>query len=233
MKIQIEYENSDIIIINKPAGLAVQDITRWTPAHRLDKQTSGLLALAKNETGLEFLRGLFKSRNITKEYLALVYGRIEKHGVIDKPLVKIGHEGSSRVRVDKAGRSSMTEYWPLAHYKLGVDPVRNSPPQGRSRRASAGAISNGIDEFTLVRVRLHTGRTHQIRVHMLSEKHPVMGDDLYGKPQSQKLSEILPRQFLHAAKLELQLPDKTWLEIESALPEDLQTVLKYLSSKNE
>jgi RluA family pseudouridine synthase len=202
----IEYENDDIVIVNKPAGLAVQDITQWTPAHRLDKQTSGLLALAKSQQGLEFLRSLFKSRNITKEYLALVYGRIERHGVIDKPLVKIGHEGSSRVRVHESGRKSVTEYWPEKHCYLGVD------------------------EFTLVRVKLHTGRTHQIRVHFLSEKHPVMGDDLYGKPQSQKLSQILPRQFLHASRLEFKLPDGTWLEVESKLPEDLQSVLNQLDA---
>ncbi|OGE76664.1 MAG: hypothetical protein A3C85_04055 [Candidatus Doudnabacteria bacterium RIFCSPHIGHO2_02_FULL_48_21] len=200
----IEYENDDIVIINKPAGLAVQDITQWTPAHRLDKQTSGLLALAKNQQSLDFLRNLFKSRDITKEYLALVYGRIEKHGVIDKPLVKIGHEGSSRVRVHESGRKSVTEYWPIQSYRLGVD------------------------EFTLVRVRLHTGRTHQIRVHFAHMKHPVMGDDLYGKPNSRILSSILSRQFLHAAKLELKLPDNTWLEVESKLPEDLQKALDKL-----
>ena len=213
MEIKIEYENDDIVVINKPAGLAVQDISTGTPAHRLDKQTSGLLALGKNEKGLDFLRALFKSRSISKEYQALVYGLIEKHGVIDKPLVKIGHEGSSRVRVGPEGRASKTEYWPLALYTLKPSPL-----------GGEGAI----DYFTLLRVKLHTGRTHQIRVHFLSEKHPVMGDDLYGKPNSQKLADILSRQFLHAAKLEFKLPDGTWLEIECELPEDLKSVLAKL-----
>ena len=230
----IEYENEDFLIINKPAGLPVYstrvqtkedsvlawflekypeaktvgDPERPGIVHRLDKQTSGLLALAKTAAGFEFLIDLFHSRNISKEYQALVYGRIEKHGVIDKPLSKIGHEGQSRVRVDEKGRVSKTEYWPIAHYRFGVD------------------------EFTLIRVKLHSGRTHQIRVHMASEKHPVMGDDLYGKPESQKLSAVLGRQFLHAAKLELQLPDKTWLEIESELSEDLKEVLTKLEIVN-
>ena len=259
-----------------PEAKTVGDPDRPGIVHRLDKQTSGLLILAKTAAGFEFLKDLFHSRNISKEYQALVYGRIEKHGMIDKPLSKIGHEGQSRVRVDKKGRASKTEYWPLKYFTLpqplpsqptreasagtaregnssplpgspesvlafgvglrgedkggGVDPVRNSPPQRPSGRASAGAISNGVDEFTLVRVKLHSGRTHQIRVHMTSEKHSVMGDDLYGKPESQKLSAILGRQFLHASKLEFKLPDGTWIEISSDLPEDLKKVLMNLEN---
>ena len=224
--VKTEYENDDILVINKPAGLAVQDISTGTPAHRLDKQTSGLLALGKTPKGLEFLRGLFKSRSISKEYIALVYGQLEKHGVIDKPLVKIGHKGSSRVRVGDAGRPSKTEYWPLALYTLKPSPLAG---EGAS---VLGRGEGAIDYFTLLRVKLHTGRTHQIRVHFLSEKHPVMGDDLYGKPESQKLSSVLHRQFLHAAKLEFQLPDGTWLEIESSLPNDLQTALDQLQNVN-
>ena len=230
MNMTIEYENQDLLIVNKPAGIpvystkksvhedsvltwflekypeakAVGDPERPGIVHRLDKQTSGLLCLAKTAPGYEFLTKLFRSREINKEYLSLVYGRVEKHGIIDKPLSKIGHEGQSRVRVNEAGKEAKTEYWAEKYYGLGVD------------------------EFTLVRVKLHTGRTHQIRVHMASEKHPVMGDDLYGKPQSQKLFDILKRQFLHANRLEFKLPDGTWLEIESKFPEDLQEVLNKL-----
>ena len=120
---KIEYEDNDIVVIDKPAGLAVQDIREWTPGHRLDKQTSGLLALGKTQKGLDFLREAFKSREISKEYLALVYGKIEKHGVIDKPLVKIGHQGSSRVRVADEGRKSVTEYWPLKYYFFPPPPT--------------------------------------------------------------------------------------------------------------
>lgn len=230
----IEYENEDFLVVNKPAGIPVystkknsaeDSVLKWflqrypeaktvgdseRPGivHRLDKQTSGLLCLAKTTAGFEFLGKLFRSRDINKEYVALVYGEVSKHGRIDKPLTKIGHEGQSRVRVDEHGKPSQTEYWAEKVYKQGVD------------------------FFTLLRVKLHTGRTHQIRVHLVSERHPVMGDSLYGKPESQKLSDILPRQFLHAAKLEFQLPDGTWLTVESALPEDLESVLHSLKIVN-
>ena len=115
----------------------------------------------------------------------------------------------------------------------GVDPVRDRPAKGAASAASGQLISNGVDRFTLVRVKLHTGRTHQIRVHFSSIGHPVMGDDLYGKPESQKLKTILSRQFLHASKLEFQLPDGTWLEVQSELPDDLKKVLEILSTKSE
>ncbi|MDZ4244223.1 MAG: RNA pseudouridine synthase [Candidatus Doudnabacteria bacterium] len=226
----IEYENADFLIINKPAGVPVystaknaaeESVLKWFlekyPAaksigdpqrpgivHRLDKQTSGLLFLAKTTTGFEHLGKLFRSRDIRKEYLTLVYGEVSKHGIIDRPLAKIGHEGQSRVRVDESGKEAVTEYWPLQHFRQGVD------------------------SCSLLRVKLHTGRTHQIRVHLTSIGHPVMGDNLYGKPKSQKLSSILSRQFLHASKLEFKLMDGTWLEVESELPENLRNVLNEL-----
>ena len=228
----IEYENEDIVVVNKPAGIPVystrihtteESVLTWFhkyyPAaskigsgdrpgivHRLDRQTSGLLALAKTSKGFDFLISQFKDRKISKEYLALVYGETPKHAVIDKALTKIGQEGRSKVRVDEKGKNATTEYFAKKYYQLGVD------------------------RYTLLRVKLHTGRTHQIRVHLASEKHPVMGDDLYGKPISQKLEDILHRQFLHASKLEFQLPEGTWLEIESALPEDLEKVLNKLDA---
>lgn len=226
----IEYENENLLIIDKPAGLPVysapsrQDensVLSWLRTtgcdlrgvgdpdrpgivHRLDKQTSGLLILAKDQKTFDYLKKLFQTRQIAKEYTALVYGQTKKHGVIDKSLTKIGHEGQSRVRVDEAGKKSITEYSLIKYYK------------------------NELDQFTLVKVKLHTGRTHQIRVHFSSIGHPVMGDNLYGKPQSQKLSPILHRQFLHASKLEFQLPDRTWLEVQSELPDDLNKVLSSL-----
>ena len=231
MRIEIEYENEDFLVVNKPAGMPVystkknageESVLKWflgkypeaksvgdpeRPGiiHRLDKQTSGLLFLTKTNTGLEYLGKLFHGRDINKEYLALVHGEVSKYGIIDKPLAKIGHEGQSRVRVDEQGKTATTEYWPEGHYK------------------------HGVDSYTLLRVKLHTGRTHQIRVHLASIGHPVMGDNLYGKPLSQKLHSILGRQFLHACQLEFRLPDKTWLEIESKLPEDLEQVLSQLT----
>lgn len=224
----IEYENSDLVIVNKPAGVPVystkkhedeESVLSWVLkkypqikdvgdkdrpgiVHRLDKQTSGLLIIAKTAKGFDYLKSLFTKREIIKEYLALVYGELPKHGIIDQPLSKIGFKGSSRVSVDEKGKTSVTEYWARGYY------------------------SNGVDRFTFLRVKLHTGRTHQIRVHFASIKHPVMGDNLYGKPNSLKLREILARQFLHASRLEFRLLDGTWLEVETELPKDLDQVLK-------
>lgn len=271
---KIEYENQDLIVVNKPAGLPVYssknntgeesvlswflqkypeaktvgDAERPGIVHRLDKQTSGLLILAKNEKIFEYLKNLFKIREIKKEYLALVYGQTPKHGVIDKALTKIGHEGQSRVRVDEKGKPSVTEYWAKEFYTLSpsslagegapraaaegrgegaVDPVRNLMSK-TSADPRADRISNGVDTFTLIRVKLHTGRTHQIRVHLSHLGHPIMGDTLYGKPLSLKLSSIIGRQFLHASKLEFKLPDGTWLELEADLPDDLKVTLSQL-----
>ncbi|MDP3741075.1 MAG: RNA pseudouridine synthase [bacterium] len=229
-KIKIEYENPEILIINKPSGLTAystkkreseDSVVSWflqyypkaakvghpeRPGivHRLDKQTSGLLIVAKTQIGFEYLSKLFRERQITKEYLALVYGQLPKHGVIDDPLTKIGQRGVSKVRVDEEGKEAVTEYWQMQEYQ------------------------RGLDQFTFVKVKLHTGRTHQIRVHFAHSRHPVMGDDLYGKPESQLLKGILERQFLHASRLEFKLQDGTWLEVESELPSDLNQVLEGL-----
>ena len=247
MSIQIEYENEDLVVINKPAGFpvystkkhadeesvltwflekypkakAVGDPERPGVVHRLDKQTSGLLVLAKNKEAFEYLKDLFRNREISKEYLVLVYGEMPKHGIIEKPLTKIGHEGQSRVRVDEKGRESVTEYWAMGFFK-------RTPPSPSLIKEGVQGEFQTVDTFTLLRIKLHTGRTHQIRVHMASEKHPVMGDNLYGKPWSQKLADILPRQFLHAGRLEFKLMDGTWLEVEAELPEELKKVLSNL-----
>ena len=95
------------------------------------------------------------------------------------------------------------------------------PPEGRG---------GGIDGYTLIMVKLHTGRTHQIRVHFASIGHPLMGDELYGNKKT-RLPELY-RQFLHAKKIEVQLPDKTWIEAESDFPPDLKKVLESLNSKS-
>jgi 23S rRNA pseudouridine1911/1915/1917 synthase len=222
------------LILDKPAGIPVYStkkkteefsVVKWALGrypemaktgfsdrpgivHRLDKQTSGLLLLAKTQKGFEFLQNLFRQRRIAKEYQALVWGVVAKHGIIDAKLTKIGQRGISKVRVDESGKEALTEYWTEA--QLGL----------------------GLDRYALLRVKLHTGRTHQIRAHFASIRHPVMGDDLYGKPASQKLREILPRMFLHASRLEFQLPDGTWLDVNSELPAELMRVLQILNSKS-
>lgn len=230
-RIEVKYEDDDLLIVEKPAGLPVYSTSRRNQSalinvllsrypelkkvgqperpgivHRLDKQTSGLIIVARTVEAYEYLKNLFAQRKIEKEYQALVFGKAKAKGRIEKHLTKIGQQGRSKVRVDKAGKSALTEYVLIDLYQ---DP-------------------NRLDFYSLVKVKLHTGRTHQIRVHFASLARPVMGDTLYGKPDSQKLKQILPRQFLHASRLGLKLLNGTWLDVESKLPEDLTKVLKYL-----
>ncbi len=224
-KLKIIFENSDLAVIDKPAGLVVHpaaghkqdtlvnvligkfpEIKTVGPSarpgivHRLDEDTSGLLVVAKNQKAFDYLKDLFQNRNIEKEYLALVHGVPEKlHGIIDLPIGKTSTHQKMKVGV---GRDAKTEYSLLASDRSGL--------------------------FSLLRVKLHTGRTHQIRVHLAHLGHPVFGDQLYGGQFKQEDSQILNRQFLHAQRLKFQLMDDTWLELESELPIELRTVLNNL-----
>jgi 23S rRNA pseudouridine1911/1915/1917 synthase len=120
------------------------------------------------------------------------------------------------------GKPAVTEYKVLEY----LTPPPLTPPPSLHR--GEGKL-HGVDGYTLLLVKLHTGRTHQIRVHLASVGHPLMGDDLYGGKRI-KLNG-LHRQFLHAKKIEVQLPDKTWIEAESDFPKDLKEVLVSLDSK--
>lgn len=243
LPLNVLYDNHGLLIIDKPAGLAVhpgagfrgnslasallyhfKDIKdvgeehRPGIVHRLDKDTSGVMLIAKTKAMYEYLKDAFAQRKIKKEYIALVQGRLEKtHGFLDAP---IGKSKTDFRKYDTKNiiepKEALTEYRVLEYLK---DPAT-------------------LDEFTLVEVKLHTGRTHQIRVHFKSLGHPLAGDTLYGsrtvKPQG------LYRQFLHAKKIEVRLPllpdgnqggpDGTWIEAESQLPDDLKKVLKKLDS---
>jgi 23S rRNA pseudouridine1911/1915/1917 synthase len=239
------YNNNGLLIIDKPAGLTVHpgagfkgetlasallfhfsgragsrsagkdDISivgedhRPGIVHRLDKDTSGVILVAKTQEMYEFLKEGFLERKIKKEYLALVFGRLEKtHGFIETPIGKSKTDFRKQTTKNPVeGKESLTEYRVLEYLKG----------------------ENGVDEYTLIMVKLHTGRTHQIRVHFSSVGHPLMGDELYGGKRI-KLNG-LNRQFLHAKRIEVQLPDKTWIEAESDFPKDLREVLISLGSK--
>jgi 23S rRNA pseudouridine1911/1915/1917 synthase len=188
--------------------------------HRLDKETSGLIVVAKHDASHRDLQAQFKARTVYKEYLALVDGSIEPpQGRINAP---IGRHPTDRLRQtvlpadpvtgQARGRPAVTEYRTLAHY---THPVRDA---------------SGVAQFTLVSVVLHTGRTHQIRVHFAWRKHPVVGDTLYGYKRP-RIS--LDRHFLHAHRLRFRLPGTTdEREFVAALPEDLQNVLYMLEESS-
>ncbi|MBI2355909.1 MAG: RluA family pseudouridine synthase [Candidatus Doudnabacteria bacterium] len=221
------FENADLAVIDKPAGLMVHpaagregntlahallarfpgiekvgDAHRPGIVHRLDEDTSGLLLVAKTVGGFEYLKNLFQTRNIEKEYLALVHGVPKLHGIIDVPIGKAGTHQKMKVG---EGREAVTEYSLLA----SDDPL----------------------QYSLLKVKLHTGRTHQIRVHMSHIGYPVVGDELYGGKFKQQDAELIGRQFLHAHRLKLRLIDGSWLELISELPEDLKFVLNKLGLK--
>ena len=222
--LHVIYEDDDLIVIDKPAGLVVHPapghpsgtlvnalLARWREfkglkgdlrpgiVHRLDRDTSGLLMVAKNDAAMFKLGAQIKERRISKEYVALVEGRLEpKAGRIEAP---DGRHPTARqqMAVVRSGRASTSHY----------------------------DVERWYRGFSLVRVKPVTGRTHQIRVHMAFTGHPVAGDGQYGG----HAHPGLPRQFLHAARLGFTQPTSgEWLQFESPLPVDLATFLADLSA---
>ncbi len=225
------YQDPHCIVVNKPAGLVVhpaaghrQDTLvnaligqfpemavlldsdehghRRGIVHRLDKDTSGLVLVARDGEAWRALQRQFKARRVSKVYLALVYGRMKTiAGEIDAPLGR-DPRNRKRMAVVAEGREALTEY----HVRQFLYDTKG--------------------EYTLIEVHLHTGRTHQIRVHLAHIHHPLVGDTVYGR---RKPSLACPRQFLHAQRLGFyRLADGEWIEVESPLPQDLQQVLDRL-----
>jgi len=232
--IEIVYEDETLIVVNKPAGLVVHPAAgihsgtlanalayhfqqlpdsgagvRPGIVHRLDRDTSGLLVVAKTEAALEHLSDQFRDRTVFKSYVALVHGRISADsGVIDQPLAR-DRSNRTRMAVVRGGRTALTLY----------------------------RVRQRFDRFTLLEVELKTGRTHQIRVHLAWLKHPVVGDETYGAGrdntiQDAKLRAVvrnLGRHFLHAEKLGFTHPQTNErVEFSSPLPPELSNLLTAL-----
>ena len=232
--LDIVYEDESLIVINKPAGLVVHPgagVRTGTLAnalayhfhklserggplrpgivHRLDRETSGLIVVAKNETAHEGLAEQFHSREVFKSYVALVHGHVaEDSGRIDQP---IGRHPVHRTRmaVARDGRPALTIFRVRQRFK----------------------------KFTLLDVVIKTGRTHQIRVHLAWLKHPVVGDTEYGQGRDRTISDLraraliagLRRQFLHAERLGFRHPRTgEWMEFLAPLPPELEGFLREL-----
>jgi 23S rRNA pseudouridine1911/1915/1917 synthase len=221
--LEILFEDDDLLVINKPAGLVVHPgagnkehtlvnaLLHHCPSlsgiggaerpgivHRLDKETSGCLVVAKNDNAHRRLSIQFAERVVNKTYLALVAGKLRKNaGTIEE---KIGRHPVHRQRMSvesRRGREAKTEYRVVR--------------------------SNGM--ISLVQCKLHSGRTHQIRVHLHHLGHPVLGDKIYGG----KFSKTFPRQMLHAWKLGFEHPRTgEWREFEAPLPNDFEEALAKL-----
>ena len=203
-KFKILYEDSDLLVIDKPAGMVTDDIPRRV--HRLDKDTSGILLIAKNDKTLEFLQKEFKEGRVIKKYLALVVGKLKaKEGVIE---TLIG-------RSPKDGRKQKV-YFP---HEPGTE--------GKRKTKTEYKVLKEFKEFTLIEVEPKTGRKHQIRTHFAYLGHPIAGDKLYGF-KNQPRPKNLKRQFLHASYLKIKLPDGEEKEFNCDLPKDLKEVLKNL-----
>jgi 23S rRNA pseudouridine1911/1915/1917 synthase len=234
--IDIVYEDETLVVVNKPAGLVVHPAA-GTPSgtlanalayhfqqlpdrgtgvrpgivHRLDRDTSGLLVVAKTEAALENLSDQFRDRTVFKSYVALVHGRVlSNSGKIDEPLAR-DRSNRTRMAVVRGGRSALTLY--------------------RVRRS--------LDRFTLLDVELKTGRTHQIRVHLAWIKHPVVGDETYGGGRDNTIQDArlrarvrnLGRHFLHAEKLAFTHPEtREVVKFESPLPSELAELLVELNA---
>ena len=230
LPLTVLYEDADVVVIDKPAGLVVhpaaghadgtlvnallfhvKDLSgvggeiRPGIVHRLDKDTSGVMIIAKHDAAHRRLTEVWNTQRVRKEYLALVYGTppVER-GTVDAP---IGRDPRDRKRmaVVAGGRAAITDY----------------------------EVAERLRYVSLVRCRLRTGRTHQIRVHMKHLGHPIVGDPLYSGPQwrgipekrVQKLLSSLGRQMLHAARITFGDPPIT---VEAPLPADFAAVLGQL-----
>lgn len=205
MEIPIIYEDNDILAVNKPAGIEARDVSaRFSGAilaHRLDRDTSGVLLLAKNEHAHAHLKNLFQERKIEKTYFALAEGIMkEKEGVIDLPIGRSPRHPSRRV-AGIALRGKTREARTLWR-------VKKYFPR---------------DAYTLLTLFPQTGRTHQLRVHLKAIGHPVVCDKLYLAKRACPAG--LTRQFLHAYSLEFQTESGSRMRVEADMPEDLQNTL--------
>ncbi len=243
------FEDQDILVIDKPSGLVstpsdtsseptVADILqkdfkinldRGGLVHRLDKDTSGLMLVGKTLASFEKLQEQFKSREVKKEYLALVHGTITEPGKIEGA---IGRNPGDREKfvVDpklENAREALTEYVPEGNLQFSVSNLQ-SIFEGFNKIQMRKLERSHYGEFTLLRVFPHTGRTHQIRVHLKHIGFPVVADEKYGGRKTYRLDHrFCPRQFLHAARIEFAHPvTEEKMSFESPLPEDLKQVLK-------
>ena len=228
--LSVAYEDETLVVVDKPPGLAVHpgpghpdgtlvngllalcpDIQglggeiRPGIVHRLDKDTSGLLMAAKTAQAHSALSAQLKERRVTKGYLGLAAGRVTPpQGTMDAPIGRHPRQ-RTRMAVTAGGRESRTDYRVLHQYT----------DTGRGQSAAA-----------LLELYLHTGRTHQIRVHLAWLGHPLVGDAVYGRP-----SPRLPRHFLHAHHLAFQHPQTgETIELRAPLPPDLQAALDALDA---
>ncbi|WP_052488124.1 RluA family pseudouridine synthase [Gordoniibacillus kamchatkensis] len=221
LPLDILYEDEHLLVVNKEAGMIVHpthghyvgtianavvhywrergETHRFRPVHRLDQETSGVLCIAKNPYAHQQISEQMQAGTVTKLYCAVVHGVVAADGgTVDGPIDRDPEQPHVRI-VTPNGYPAVTHYEVLERY----------------------------ERHTLVQLRLETGRTHQIRVHMKHIGHPLVGDKMYGPPGGAELPPPFPRQALHAAKLGFEHPAaKRRLEIEAPLPADMRELVR-------
>lgn len=233
LRVPILYEDEYVLVVNKPAGMPTHGFSgkdsgtlanflvaqhsvlrqigrnRWQPGlvHRLDRETSGVLLVAKTQEAFKRLRLQFQAGSVEKKYWALVWGKTQREGVIAYSLVR-----------DRGDRRKMKA---VVHRERKRPSLKEWPAVTRFR-----ALSHR-HELSLLEVQIETGVTHQIRVHLAAIGHPVVGDSLYGKDRSDPLG--LTRHFLHAHHVRFEHPGtRKQMVVESPLPDELKQVLNHL-----
>lgn len=228
--LDIVYEDDSILVVNKPVGLVVHpgsgnwqgtllnallhhapqlaQVPRAGIVHRLDKDTSGLLVVARTLTAQTALVRQLQARSVHREYLALAHGEVQHGGTVDAPIGRHPTQRTKMAVLDN-GKPAVTHY----------------------------QVEERFPGCTLLRCKLETGRTHQIRVHLASLGHPLVGDSTYLKgpqkcpPQLRAILTAFPRQALHAGRLGLEHPvTGEWMEWQAPLPDDMQRLLQQIRS---
>ena len=226
----VSYEDSDIVVVDKPVGVAAHPTPGWTGptvlqgllagghqiatsgaaerqgiVHRLDANTTGLMVVAKSERAYSVLKQAFRDRDVDKRYHALVQGHPDPlRGTIDAPIAR-HPSGDGRFAVMADGRPAVTHYDTLEAFRAA----------------------------SLTEIKLETGRTHQIRVHMAAVRHPCVGDRLYGADPVLAARLGITRQWLHAVRLGFAHPaDGRWVEFTSGYPADLAASLDLLAAES-
>jgi len=232
--VEILYRDDYLVALSKPAGMVVYPCAghpdrtlmnalayhikklaniggplRPGVVHRLDKDTSGVIVIVLDDRAYYKLVEAFKKREVKKEYIALVYGELKGSGEIVLPIGRALHERKKMSTKSKKSKEAVTKW----------------------------EVIKNFEDFTLVRVKIITGRTHQIRVHFSSIGHPVLGDKIYGRKIYIELDRKkipVSRQMLHAHRIELKHPiTGKPLQFEASLPSDIKEILKILEKNNE
>ncbi|MBI2327341.1 RluA family pseudouridine synthase [Candidatus Curtissbacteria bacterium] len=273
---RIVFEDEQILVVDKPAGVVVnragtikeETVQDWLAenfqfsifnfqnsrhgiVHRLDRETSGLLLVAKTQKAFDFLQKEFRERQVKKEYIALVHGKVkEREGSIEAKIGRIGKFGKfgvikeryHNVRVSgwgvdgrrititsDRGKESKTDYKKVSSFQFPVSSLEKMVGQFTKSRVSY--LKHHAVDYTLLNVFPKTGRTHQIRVHLKSIGHPVVSDLIYAPGKLLKFDLMwCPRLFLHASKLVFSHPkSRKKVQFSSDLPNDLKQALSFLT----